>query len=260
MPHLSPRPGRFVLAGFLLWSALSFHTALAADQQHESVDQFTARITTELRATNEEAALLFMEANAARDLDDFAQAEDLYGQVRVLQPDFDHAIRRLCYVIESQQRRDEAIPLCRAALRLSSSPANKAALLYVLANAAENSPISVPQRHDATRLARELLGDQDLDPALLPSICISSVELDELLLLRRCTARAISQAPDEPSSYYFQWILAMSEQDYSAAGTALETARQLGLPVELYEEMRSATEAFFGKIRAITIHSLTAPS
>ena len=91
-------PNRFIVLIALTLLLASTHTP-ATVAAPESVDEFTARISDELRNRNSAAAELFAEANQARDAEDWQTAEQLYRQVRELEPDFLHATRRLCGVV-----------------------------------------------------------------------------------------------------------------------------------------------------------------
>ena len=59
-------------------------------------EDFDKRIVAELRARDAAAAALFERANEAREQNDHASAERLYGEVFAKAPQFFHAERRRC--------------------------------------------------------------------------------------------------------------------------------------------------------------------
>jgi Zn-dependent protease with chaperone function len=219
-----------------------FVTSGAAEATDKSLEQFDLRITEELRAIDKEAALLFSQGNSARERGDLLEAERSYSEVRSMQPGFDHAIRRLCTVVLGQGRRDEALPLCREALEIASSDENKAALLMVLARLPDGEQFTPAESSEVKHRARELLAKPMLDPLLLPSVCGAFLALAEFDYLERCARRATRKAPDEPTSHYFAWIVAMYEGELDQAAVALQRARQVGLPDDVYQRLMASTE------------------
>src|SRR5512143_4274001 len=116
--------GRLVFAVALLSSGTGPYLRAA-----EALEAYTTRITAELQAKNPAAADLFARANAARDREEWAEAERLYREVRRLEPGFVHATHRLCGVVLNQGRRAEAIGLCREALAAADAPENHEQML-----------------------------------------------------------------------------------------------------------------------------------
>jgi hypothetical protein len=79
-----------------------------------AINEFTRRITEELRAQDPEAADLFTKANEARERSDVAEAERLYRAVLERRPDFVHARRRLSSVVLVAGRYDQALAAARS--------------------------------------------------------------------------------------------------------------------------------------------------
>jgi Zn-dependent protease with chaperone function len=219
----------------------------------ETVDQFSARVTSELYAKNAAAADVFKQADLARDGKQWAEAERLYRQVRALEPGFVHATRRLCHVVAAQGRRDEALSLCREAMASVASPENRSQLLAVLVDKKEGSPLTGAELSEAWAHANELLNHPQPEWVWLPSACQAAAARQDVVLLRRCVERLESLAPSEAVTHYFRWMLAASEGDFAAAHAALERARSVGLPQDVYATLKAETE------RARPLHQKVAP-
>jgi Zn-dependent protease with chaperone function len=208
----------------------------------ETVENYTDRITGQLRAKNPAAADLFTRANAARDRQEWAEAERLYKEVRQLEPDFVHATRRLCGVVLNQGRRAEALGLCRQALTAADIPENHEQMLWAILGTDGNTRHTSEELREARAHATLLLKVPDPNGALLTPACQAAMAIKDLALLRSCVGRLQSAAPDELPTHYYAWIVAMSDRDYDIARAALERARGLGLPDEQYASMKAATD------------------
>ncbi len=225
-----------VTVGLVSWAAGSQLPAV------ESVDEYTARITRELRAKNPAAAELFAQANRARDVEQWAVAERLYRDVLRLEPDFVHATRRLCGVVLNQGRRGEALVLCRQALAALDIPENHEQLLWALLRTDPNTKATAAELREARDHATLLLQVADPNGALLYPACQASIANRDLELLRRCVRRLQSAAPNEAPTHYYAWMVAMSDRDFAAADAALDRARRFGLPDEQYTSLKAATD------------------
>src|SRR5262245_55035792 len=113
----------------LLFSLTTSATVLAAPARDKA---FEARVVDELRAVAPDAVPLFEQATTAADAEDSWTAARLYGEVATRAPSFSHAKRRQCSALLALDRRDEALPLCRAALAQDDSPENEAAMAAAL--------------------------------------------------------------------------------------------------------------------------------
>ena len=201
----------------------------------ETVENYTDRITGELRAKNPGAADLFAQANRARDQEEWAEAERLYKEVRRLEPTFVHATRRLCGVVLNQGRRGEAIGLCREALAAAEIPENHEQLLWALLGTDQKAQPRAAELREARTHATLLLKVPDPNGALLYPACQAAVALKDLV------GRLEWAAPTEAPTALYAWIVAMSDRDFDAADVALERARRLGLPEEQYASMKADT-------------------
>lgn len=223
-------------------SALIVCAAQPALRAAESVAEFTERISRELKAKDPAAALAFDEANRARDLEKWAEAERHYEEVLRLEPGYVHATRRLCGVVLSQGRRAEAQALCRQALASADAPENRSALISTLLPADAKTPATAAERQEARSHAIQLLVVPDLDAVLLYPACQAAAAAEDLVLLRRCAGRLESIAPRDVAAQYFRWIVAMSDGDVEAASAALERAREFGLPQEAYASLKQTMD------------------
>lgn len=227
------------LMGALAFAAASWGAGSRVGSA-ETVDQFTARVTSELHAKNAAAAELFKQADLARDGKQWSESERLYREVRTLEPGFVHATRRLCHVVAAQGRRDEALSLCREAMASVASPENRSQLLSVLVDKKEGSPLTADELREARTHATVLLDLPQPDWVLLPSACQAAMAGQDVGLLRRCVDRLESLAPSEVATHYFRWVLAMSERNFAAAHAAVERARSLGLPDDAWSVFEDA--------------------
>jgi len=208
----------------------------------EDVAEFTARITAELEERNPEAASLFVEANLARESSEFARAEALYREVLHLEPDYYHAMRRLCSVVLALGRRGEGIALCRDALTVADTAENHSALVVAILDPEHDRALTPSEIDELLVHARWLVSDPQSDPDYLPVVCAAAVKGDDLDLLRRAVARLESSRPGDVSTYYFAWLLAVVEGDLDRAMAALETARSVGLPEDQFAELMATTD------------------
>lgn len=207
-------------------------------------DEFTLRITEELRAQDSEAAELFVQANAARERNDQAGAERLYRAVLERAPDFVHARRRLGGALLAQERRSEALRLARECCQAADSAENRSSLIVTLITATEKETPTPTELSQARDLARVLLADKQVDPELLFSAAQAAIAADDLHFLEDCVTRLRgSRLQDDARTHYFTWTVAMSLGDHARATTALEAAHRQGLPDQTYAELRAQTEA-----------------
>lgn len=207
----------------------------------ESYDVFTERITSDLADHNPEAADAFREANAARDREDYSEAERLYKTVLNLEPGFVHATRRLCYVILRQERRGEALPLCREALEVEKSAENMAAMIFAILGGEETEP-NRTEVQEALSLGYSILKHPDADANSVVASCQAALAGQDLNLLEGCVPELRRTAPDEVYTHYFGWVLAMSQKDHAGAIAELDRAHELGLPDDTYIELRRTTD------------------
>ena len=98
----------------------------------ESIQEYDARVTNELRAKDPVAAEIWTRANAARDAGKAEESIALYRDVIARVPSFDHALRRMAYQENMLGRHADAITHARAALAADRSSANLGALARIL--------------------------------------------------------------------------------------------------------------------------------
>jgi len=207
----------------------------------ESVDQFTQRITAELRLSSPRAADAFAEANAARDSADLPRAERLYREVIQLRPQFDHALRRLCGVLVQEDRRGEALPSCRQAVQQDPSEFNLAALVSALSAHSRDEPAPPGDVAEAMSQANLLLDRTELDVTTLAQLCQSAAGAGALPVVQRCSSRLDEVAPLSLAGAYCGWVAAVSAGHFDQADVRLTQARAAGLADKDYQELAAAT-------------------
>ncbi|HKC14211.1 MAG TPA: M48 family metallopeptidase, partial [Vicinamibacteria bacterium] len=89
-------------------------------------------------------------------------------------------------------------------------------------------------------------------------VCQLAIAGKDLAELRGCVERLKSVAPREAPTYFFTWVVAMSDRDWDAAYGALEQARRLGLPEAQYASMKANTARARGPIPVILRASVVA--
>jgi hypothetical protein len=229
----------FSVAMALLILTLSAHTSVFA----EDLDEFTAGITAELAGRSPEATTLFVQANAARDRQDYRTAESLYVAVRNLVPDFDHATRRLSQVLLAEGQRNKAIVAAREACQANRSILNRQSLLSALITGEKDTPPTVEQLHESQAIASNLLQEEALEPDCLALICHTAILTEDASLLHRGVARLDTAAPEWWITDYFDWVVALSDGSPDKAMAALESGRRHGLPEDQYQECLKTTQA-----------------
>jgi superkiller protein 3 len=76
---------------------------------------------------------LFQQGNAAQEAENYSQAEAIYRRIIQLEPNNAKAYYQLCYVLDDQNKLDDAVAACRKSIALNSNNAETYYLLgYVL--------------------------------------------------------------------------------------------------------------------------------
>ena len=76
---------------------------------------------------------LFQQGNAAQEAENYSQAEAIYRRIIQLEPNNAEAYYKLCYVLDDQNKLDDAVAACRKSIALNSNNAETYYLLgYVL--------------------------------------------------------------------------------------------------------------------------------
>ena len=209
----------------------------------ETTDEFTERVTAELRETNPQAADLFVQANEARSNADLLNAELLFRQVLELEPGFNHATRRLCGIVLQRGRRNEALSFCRDAMQQAETRENRGALMDVLLTGYGGAGPPAADLQEALRHGLIMLNDPDAGLFDLISTCMAGEANDELPMLRECSQRLDTVAPHQGATHYYGWLVAMSNDDFAAAEDRLELASADGMDPDLYAELVQRTQA-----------------
>ncbi len=231
------RPAACQSAGTLAPKGASSDSAA----ESQTVNAESARIIEQLRQVDPEAAELFSQAHAAATRGDLETASLLYGRVREMHPDFDHATRRLAFTKFEQGRRSEAVTLAREAVALRSSRANRLVLAAGLAGRDTGTP-TAGERQEAVTIVHNVFNETDLtfdDLGFLSSIAF---DLEEWDLFRQCVEQLKMVAPETVETAAFRWILALMERRHDDAVKALEDARRYGMSEEEYKSRLEYTE------------------
>ena len=208
----------------------------------ETTDEFTERVTAELRETNPQAADLFVQANLARGNADLLNAELLFRQVLELAPGFNHATRRLCGIVLQRGRRNEALSLCREAMQQAETRENRGALMDVLLTGYGAAEPPAADLQEALQHGQIMLNEPEAGLYDLISTCMAADASDDLGMLRECSQRLDTVAPHQGATHYYGWLVAMSGSDFAAAEDRLELAKADGMAPELYADLVQRTE------------------
>ena len=213
----------------------------AAAGEPASQQDYDRKYGDELRVLDGSAVPLFEQANRARNTDDHATAERLYGEVFQRVPSFFHAERRRCHELLELERREEALALCRdAAERAPIAPNLEALAATLLHKQQGQSARSADLEEASTLLERaEELDPSDVTTAMLK--CQLAIARDSNADLQRCLERVEALAPNEPSTAWLAWVAAMSRGDFDAAETQISRARKNHAPAAMIAEMERGT-------------------
>ena len=75
---------------------------------------------------------LFQQGNAAQEAENYSQAEAIYRRIIQLEPNNAKAYYKLCYVLDDQNKLDDAVAACRKSIALNSDAQTYSVLDYVL--------------------------------------------------------------------------------------------------------------------------------
>jgi Zn-dependent protease with chaperone function len=219
---------------------ISFSGLASADGRNDAFEQ---KIQAELRALDPSAVSLLEQANAARDRGDHRIAEMLYGELFERVPTFIHAERRRCGELSRLGERQAALPLCQDAVNKDASSENLGALGVVLIEVPKGE---TPAQSELEQAEYALDRAAELEPNavyLAQAQCQLAFYQKSIPRLSACTARLQQLAPDDGSTIWSSWVLAMSENRLSDAQTLVKRAKSLHLPAEMIDHMHSQTEA-----------------
>lgn len=229
---------RRLLAWSGIWGVL---VALPGQASANPRADFDQRITAELRAQDAAAADLFEQGNRARERNDHASAERLYGEVFAKAPQFFHAERRRCGSLLQLDRRAEALALCSDAAEKDPSAPNLSALAGVIMQKPRGEALNDGEAAEAEDLLKRAERLDDKDPYVAIMQCQLAVVRGYDQLLRSCTTRLEQLAPDEPATAWSSWVLAIAEGRYGDAEDLVERAKRNGAPPAMLASMTKAT-------------------
>ncbi len=224
------------------WAATSI-LALAgmfssADGKAADETAFAKELAQTIEAIDPEAAKLFVEANAARERNDLDGAATLYEKVRTRVPKFSAATRRLCSVKLEQGARDEALTLCREALRTEDVPENKTALAQVLLVHPNRSSPNTSEIREAFDLSVSAAARKPDDKFAQLMFCEASLQYSRFDQLKVCSRALLRIAPAFAPTYLYASMVDASEGHLGDALEKVERARALGIDEQTYESLK----------------------
>lgn len=206
-------------------------------------EAYEAALIQQLQKLDPDQVDRFRQANQAREAKDLQRASSLYDQVRARVPAFSAATRRMCGVESELGHRDDAIKLCREALRREDLPENKSALARTLLHMPneQDKPTS-NELGEALRLSAEaaLVKRDDLFANVVH--CEAALRSNDLKGMKWCSSRMKVIAPKEPITHMVLAIVEASEGRFEQGLEALEEAHRLGLPDRDYKHLKGAIE------------------
>ncbi|HEY3322721.1 MAG TPA: M48 family metalloprotease [Planctomycetota bacterium] len=230
---------RIVLTAIL--SLLAISTVWSGEGRSDpAMEEYTQRITEELRARDPDAAKSFEEANAARESKDWPAAERLYREVLKRQPDWHHAKRRLAHVLVQTGRRGEAIRVAREALKSSDCAENKGALIQMLMHTDEGAQPSAAEHAEIISLGRSILTSPTADGYSLLCAAQAACTAKDLAMLKTAVQKMEHAKPDLPERHVFGWMLATSEGDWDEAQACIDKAVKGGVDRSITNRLQAA--------------------
>lgn len=215
--------------GFFALASMVFISTAGAESER---DAFERRVIAELSERDSGAVPLLERAEAARVAGDHETARKLYAELLERVPGFDHAQRRLCSIKSALGEHKEAIALCREAVKVRESGENLGSLALAL--------LAAPGRlleaeATATRAAARFPDSITAHSA----VCEIAIQRERLPALQTCSARLIELRPDEIAGHFYAAIAAGTAEDFDEARRHLDRAHELGLPDEIYDDIRA---------------------
>lgn len=214
------------LACCLLLVSIAAHAAPSETEQ---------RFRAEVSAISPEAGDEFIRATAAGEAAKWDEALAHYRRAAELAPKSDHPHRRMCSVLASLGRGDDAVAECETALSLApGSPYDKMALARSMTQTKRDLP-------RALVLAKEALPELSADPIWLGMYC--AVLLDTRTLpgidaqLNDCIKHLYVLDPEGMESNYLGAIVAAQHGNRDLAHQRLDAAKKAGLPDAEYTEL-----------------------
>jgi len=205
--------------------------------QAETKDDFDRRIIEQLRSRDAGAAVLFEQANAARERGDHQAAITLYRQVRKAVPSFTHATRRLAFELVQTGASIEALGLLREAARIDPLPLNKSALAFCLVTTGEATPPGKAEKDEAATLCREVLKLPPSEGGVQEQCFQVGLTTESLDLVKNSVQGLEQLAPGEPGTYYMAAIAHAVQGEFLRADLDLWRARP-GIPEDEYQRLR----------------------
>jgi len=252
------RAGRFTVALFLplVLFALAVAGGDAAAGRGE-LAEFDAAVRAELAAVAPAQLPLFDRASAADADGRSAEALALYTELNAALPTFDLALRRRCTLLDHAGARDEALPLCRAAVAERRTVANLAALGQFLINAEDFGAV-VGEINGLIRELYTLDPDDSEGPELRAFLALRLEDVPGLQLALTDLHRV---APHDATTAYFAAIVAASHERWDAmrghvgrflvVGGNVETAERLLAFVEENEPVTARALPVLGVVMAV---------
>ncbi len=183
-------------------------------------------------------------ADAATRRGDHAAAARYYRALARAVPDSALPAQKLCASLVALGETDDAIAACQDALGLPGVRVEDFGRFADLV-LGKSAP-SAAELHDVEAAARHLAGQPDSRRAGLQLECRLGVRTASITLLEECTAGLAIVAPDDASTYVFEWSLAQQKGRSGEARRLVEQARAAGLGADALARMQAATDSRIG--------------
>ena len=219
--------------GLLVAVAVAFSAGRASAAPRGDFEQ---KIYDELADIDPDAVPIMQAADKARDAEKTDEAAKGYEEVLRRAPTYFHAKRRLCGVEVMRDRREQALPICREALRMKDTPENHAALAMALL---ATKDVSESDSRTAAFHAKRAVAGNPGDAEFQQLACRAALATHDQPGLDACSGAIMRLDEKDPMGPFFAAIAAASKGNLDAAEAFLERAKALGLPNGLYTSFKA---------------------
>lgn len=155
-------------------------------------------------------------------------------------PDTALPFSKLCQSYVSMNDRDKAVDACRSALGKRGVTLDDFDH-FVRLMLAKSEPLSPAEIGEIDSVLDHLKVVDTSGVAAADLDCQLGARLNDERRLAECTAVLVAQAPSDPKTAAFQWVLALRRGKYSEAERFIDSAEREGMGQGRIREMREAT-------------------
>jgi len=202
-----------------------------------SLQDFDAKLETELRARDAGALAIWQQANAARDAGKHDEAIRLYREVYARVPGFSHALRRIAGEQIELRDREGAVKSSREAVAQERSPQNLSMLAEALI-VSRDGEVLQSYAAEAMNVAREAAALAPREWDQHATVAHVAIVTNDVAALREATEKLEELEPDNPNTHVIRMVLSTAYGDWEGAQADLERAHEKGLPDAAYESMQ----------------------